>query len=109
MRREKVLNDEPNARIPLARMRACSARRTDKAVREREDMRKTPNGGLNRTKLSLGSRVLAELIGGSAVELSSAGSLTSFRNAPWGLLVVMALGVVAAFRNIIRISTSSGE
>jgi hypothetical protein len=58
-------------------MRACSARRADKAAREREEMRKTPNGGLNPTNYRLGSRVLAELIGGSAAELSSAGSLTS--------------------------------
>lgn len=54
----------------------------------------------------LGNRVLAELIGGLA-----GGALVGwfldrlFGTQPWLLLVFLFLGIVAAFRNIIRIST----
>ncbi|MGV3769689.1 MAG: AtpZ/AtpI family protein [Sphingobium phenoxybenzoativorans] len=54
----------------------------------------------------LGNRVLAELIGGLA-----GGALIGwlldrwFGTSPWLLLALLALGTIAAFRNIIRIST----
>lgn len=53
----------------------------------------------------LGNRVLAELIGGMA-----GGALVGwlldrlFGTWPWGFLIVLALGIVVAFRNIIRLS-----
>lgn len=54
----------------------------------------------------LGNRVLAELIGGLA-----GGALVGwfldqlFGTSPWLLLVFLFLGIIVAFRNIIRIST----
>ncbi|MGE4429870.1 MAG: AtpZ/AtpI family protein [Sphingobium sp.] len=54
----------------------------------------------------LGNRVLAELIGGLA-----GGALVgwfldwAFGTSPWLLLVFLFLGIIVAFRNIIRIST----
>ena len=53
----------------------------------------------------LGNRVLAELIGGMA-----GGALVGwlldrlFGTWPWGFLIVLTLGIVVAFRNIIRLS-----
>jgi len=57
-----------------------------------------------------GSRVLAELIGGPA-----GGALLGwlidrlFGTAPWGLLVMLILGIAVAFRNIIKISGERPE
>lgn len=55
----------------------------------------------------LGNRVLAELIGGLV-----GGALIGwvldrlFGTTPWLLLVFLGLGIVAAFRNIIRLTTA---
>ncbi|SEI87220.1 ATP synthase protein I [Sphingobium sp. AP50] len=55
----------------------------------------------------LGNRVLAELIGGLV-----GGALIGwvldrwFNTTPWLLLVFLGLGIVAAFRNIIRLTTT---
>ncbi len=55
----------------------------------------------------LGNRVLAELIGGLV-----GGALIGwvldrlFSTTPWLLLVFLGLGIVAAFRNIIRLTTT---
>ena len=59
---------------------------------------------------SQGSRVLTELVAGPA-----GGALIGwvmdrlFGTTPWLLLVMLALGVVVAFRNIIRISNQRPE
>ena len=59
----------------------------------------------------LGNRVLAELIGGLV-----GGALVGwvldrlFGTSPWLLLIFLGLGIVAAFRNIIRLTTKrSGD
>ena len=44
----------------------------------------------------LGNRVLAELLGGTIDHFAG--------TSPWGLLVVLFLGIVVAFRNIFRIA-----
>jgi ATP synthase protein I len=57
-----------------------------------------------------GSRVLAELIGapiGGAVLGWGIESL--FGTSPWGLLILLTLSVVVAFRNILRISRERPE
>lgn len=81
------------------------------AVREREEMRKTPNAGAQSDdSYRLGNRVLAELIagiGGGAFIGWTIDQLIG--RGHWGLLVVMGLGTFAAFRNIIRISTRRSE
>lgn len=58
----------------------------------------------------LGNRVLAELIGGMV-----GGALIGwvldrlFGTSPWLLLTLLALGIVSAFRNIIRISNQRSK
>lgn len=56
--------------------------------------------------IRLGNRVLAELVGGMA-----GGALIGWLadqlldTAPWGLLVMLALGIIVAFRNIFRLAS----
>lgn len=53
----------------------------------------------------LGNRVLAELIGGIAGGALIGWVIDHFAGtSPWGLLVMMFLGIIVAFRNIVRIS-----
>lgn len=55
----------------------------------------------------LGNRVLAELLGGMI-----GGALFGWLidrlagTTPWGLLIMLMLGIIVAFRNIIRLSSS---
>jgi len=53
----------------------------------------------------LGNRVLAELLGGIGGGALVGWTIDYFvGTAPWGLLVVLFLGVAVAFRNIFRIA-----
>jgi ATP synthase protein I len=53
----------------------------------------------------LGNRVLAELIGGMVGGALIGWTFDWFAGtSPWGLLVMLFLGIIVAFRNIIRIS-----
>ena len=55
----------------------------------------------------LGNRVLAELIGGLAGGAVVGGTLDYFlRTSPWLLLAFLGLGIVVAFRNISRFTTT---
>ncbi|MEA3390999.1 MAG: AtpZ/AtpI family protein, partial [Pseudomonadota bacterium] len=55
----------------------------------------------------LGNRVLAELIGGLVGGALIGWVLDKlFDTSPWLLLVFLGLGIVAAFRNIIRLTTT---
>jgi ATP synthase protein I len=109
------MNDEPSARDPIAedaRIDALDARL--QAAKEREEERNRPSSGSGAADANyrMGSRVLSDLIGGIG-----GGALVGWvidrlvlypyfhTKAPWGLLVMMALGIVVAFRNIIRISS----
>ena len=102
------MNDEPPARDPIgedARVNALEARL--KAAREREEHRTKPSlGAETDANYRLGNRVLAELIGGIGGGAFIGWVIDQFAGTtPWGLLVVMALGIFVAFRNIIRISS----
>ncbi len=58
----------------------------------------------------LGNRVLAELVGGLAGGALIGWVLDRFiGTSPWLLLVFLFLGIIVAFRNIIRISTKRPE
>jgi len=102
------MSDEKPARDSLgedARIDALEERL--KAAREREEERTRPAAGAEAdANYRMGSRVLAELIGGIG-----GGAFIGWvidwaaGTSPWGLLVVMALGIIVAFRSIIRIST----
>jgi ATP synthase protein I len=78
-----------------------------KAARQREDQRNKPTAGAESdASYRLGNRVLAELIGGIGGGAFLGWVIDHFAGtAPWGLLVVMAFGIIVAFRNIIRISS----
>lgn len=78
--------------------------RTEEAVRSGEARDKGEDD------YRLGNRVLAELIGGMA-----GGALIGWvldrllGTSPWLLLALLFLGIVVAFRNIIRISTKRSK
>jgi ATP synthase protein I len=102
------MNDEPPAREPIeedARIDALEARL--KAAREREEERNRPGGhGAGDANYRMGSRVLSELLGGIGGGALIGWVIDRFAGtSPWGLLAMMALGIIVAFRNIIRIST----
>ena len=106
------MNDEKPAREPIgedARIDALEARLA--AARERELERNKPVGGAEAdANYRLGNRVLAELIGGIGGGAFIGWVIDRFAGtSPWGLLAVMALGIVVAFRNIIRMASQRPE
>jgi ATP synthase protein I len=101
------MSDEQPARDPIgedARIDALDERL--KAAKEREAERNKPSGGAETdANYRLGNRVLAELIGGIGGGAFVGWVIDHFAGtSPWGLLVVLFLGIFVAFRNIIRIS-----
>ena len=101
------MNDEKPAREPIgedARIDALEARLA--AARERELERNKPVGGAEAdANYRMGNRVLAELIGGIGGGAFIGWVIDRFAGtSPWGLLVVMVLGIVVSFRNIIRMA-----
>jgi ATP synthase protein I len=106
------MSDEPSARDPIgedARVNALEARL--KAAREREEQRNKPSLGTEAdANYRLGNRVLAELIGGIGGGAFIGWVIDQFAGTkPWGLLVMMAFGIIVSFRNIIRISSRRPE
>ncbi|MCW1430088.1 AtpZ/AtpI family protein [Novosphingobium sp. JCM 18896] len=102
------MSDEPPARDPIgedARIDALDRRL--QAARESEDKRNKPVAGAEAdANYRMGNRVLAELIGGIGGGAFLGWVIDHFAGtSPWGLLVVMFLGIIVAFRNIIRISS----
>lgn len=100
------MNDEQPGQDPIgedARIDSLDARL--KAAREREDERNRPTVQGTDANYRLGSRVLAELLGGLIGGALIGWVIDRFAGtSPWGLLVMLALGIIVAFRNIIRIS-----
>jgi ATP synthase protein I len=106
-RKECDVSDDTPARDPIdedARIDALEKRL--EAAREREEKRNRPAGGAEAdANYRMGNRVLAELLGGIGGGAFIGWVIDRFADtSPWGLLVVMALGIIVAFRNIIRIS-----
>ena len=102
------MTDEPSARDPIAEdARIDALDRRLKAAKEREEQRGRPSAASNPgdANYRMGSKVLSELIGGLVGGAFFGWVIDQFAGtSPWGLLVVMFLGIIAAFRNIIRIS-----
>lgn len=106
------MNDEPPARDPNgedARIDALDKRL--QAAREREEERNRTGSYGTDANYRMGSRVLSELIGGigggaligwviDRVVIEQVFGVKSH----WALMVMLFLGIVVAFRNIIRIS-----
>ncbi len=106
------MNDDKPAREPIgedARIDALEARL--QAAREREEQRNRPVAGAEAdANYRMGSRVLAELIGGIGGGAFIGWVIDRFAGtSPWGLLAVMALGIVVSFRNIIRMASQRPE
>ncbi len=105
------MSDEP-AKGPLvedARIDALD-KRLD-AVREREEQRNRPTGGVEAdANYRMGNRVLGELIGGIGGGALIGWVFDRFvGTSPWGLLVMLFLGIAVAFRNIFRIANRRSE
>lgn len=102
------MDDDTPARDPVAedaRIDALEARL--KAAQEREIERNRPavGGAEADANYRAGNRVLAELIGGIGGGAFIGWVIDRFAGtSPWGLLVVMGLGIIVAFRSIIRMS-----
>ena len=100
------MSDEPSAREPIAedaRIDALEARL--KAAREREEERNRPQVKGADANERMGNRVLAELVGGLlGGGLIGWGFDTLVGTSPWGLLVMLFLGIGVAFRNIFRMA-----
>jgi ATP synthase protein I len=102
------MSDEPTARDPVAEdPRIGSLDERLKAAQEREEERSRPSGsGHADANYRMGSRVLSELIGGIGGGALVGWVIDRFAGtSPWGLLVLMFLGIIVAFRSIIRISS----
>jgi ATP synthase protein I len=91
-----------------ARIDALEARL--RAARGREEQRNRPQVQGADSGYKLGNRVLAELIGGLLGGALIGWVIDRFAGtSPWGLLVMLFLGIVVAFRNIIRISSRRSD
>ncbi len=106
------MNDEKPGREPIgedARIDALEARLA--AAREREAQRNKPVAGAEAdANYRMGNRVLAELIGGIGGGVFIGWVIDRVAGtSPWGLLVVMILGIVVSFRNIIKMSTPRSD
>jgi len=98
------MSDEKPAREPIeedARIDALEARL--KAARSREDERNRPKIQGASESEKLGNRVLSYLLGGILGGAVVGWVIDQFAGtSPWGLLVMLFLGIIVAFRNVIR-------
>ena len=103
------MSDEPSGRDPIgedARIESLEDRLS--AAREREERRTAPKQPGLDASYRAGNRVLAELLGGIVGGLLIGWVIDRFAGtSPWGLLVMLFLGIIVAFRNIFRISSGS--
>ncbi len=105
------MSDEKPAREPIAedaRIDALEARL--KAAREREEDRIQPQISGADANYRSGNRVLADLLGGILGGLVIGGTIDYFAGtSPWGLLVMLFLGIGVAFRNIFRMASTQAD
>ncbi len=105
------MSDDEPAREPIeedARIDALEKRLA--VAQQREEQRNRPQSSGADANYRSGNRVLADLLGGilgGAVIGYAIGYFTGTN--PWGLLVGLFLGIVVAFRNIIRAANKRPE
>ena len=103
-----MTNDDP-ARDPIGDdAQAVALDERLAAARQAEEQRNQPaTGGAADANYSMGNRVLAELIGGIGGGAFIGWVIDQIvgNGKHWGLLVVMCLGIVVAFRSIIKIAS----
>lgn len=81
-----------------------------KAAREREEQRNVPVKTESDANYRIGNRVLGELVGGLVGGAFLGWVIDQVAGTrPWGLLVMLFMGVIVAFRNIIRIASRPPE
>ncbi len=86
-----------------ARLKSLDARL--RAAETEEAHRTGAGGGAANADYRMGNRVLAELLGGMVGGALIGWVIDRFAGTtPWALLVMLFLGTVVAFRNIIRIA-----
>ena len=102
--KEQGMSDDEPAQKPIeedARIDALEKRLN--AAQQREEQRNRKTGSGADANYRSGNRVLADLLGGllgGSVIGYAIGYFTGTN--PWGLLVGLFLGIVVAFRNVIR-------
>ncbi|MDT0576659.1 AtpZ/AtpI family protein [Croceicoccus sp. F390] len=100
------MSEEPSRHDPVeedARIDALDTRL--KAAKEREEARNRTQAHGADANYRMGNRVLAELLGGLVGGALIGWVIDWFAGtSPWGLLVMLFMGTVVAFRNIIRMS-----
>ena len=105
------MSDDKPARDPVeedARIDALEERLA--AAQQREDERNKPRGTGADANYRSGNRVLADLLGGILGGTVIGWTVDWFAGtSPWGLLVGLFLGIVVAFRNIIRAANKRPE
>ena len=98
------MSDDEPAREPVeedARIDALEKRLA--AAQQRENQRNRPQMTGADANYRSGNRVLADLLGGILGGVVLGWTVDWFAGtSPWGLLVGLFLGIVVAFRNIIR-------
>ena len=98
------MTDEKPAREPIAEdARIDALEERLKAAQEREDQRSQSQVKGVDANYRSGNRVLADLLGGILGGLVIGWSIDYFAGtSPWGLLIMLFIGIVVAFRNIIK-------
>lgn len=98
------MSEDKPAREPIvedARIDALEERL--KTAQQREDERNRPQATGADANYRSGNRVLADLLGGILGGAVIGWAIDWFAGtSPWGLLVMLFLGIIVAFRNIIR-------
>ena len=99
--------DEP-ARDPIEEdARISSLEERLAAAQQREEERNRPRMSGTDANYRSGNRVLADLLGGILGGAVLGWTVDWFADTtPWGLLIGLFLGIVVAFRNIIRASNT---
>ncbi len=98
------MSDDKPVREPIVEDRRIDALELRlKTAQEREATRNRQTISGADANYRSGSRVLADLLGGILGGLVVGGAVDYFAGtSPWGLLVGLFLGIVVAFRNVIR-------
>ncbi|NVD44010.1 AtpZ/AtpI family protein [Qipengyuania atrilutea] len=105
------MSEEKPAQDPVAEdARIDALEQRLKVAREREDERNRPRIAGADANYRSGNRALADLLGGILGGVVIGWVVDYFAGTmPWGLLVGLFLGIVVAFRNIIRAANKPPE